>query len=434
MAQAILMASLTPSMDGGKLVEWNVKIGDKVAFGDKIAEGEADKGTTGIEYTGEDPGTILYLRTIDDQVIPLGGLIAVVGNAGEDFSALLAPIAPAQPAVVATPEPAVAQLAAPAQPAATPAPVIAQPIAPAQPAAVATTPDAATTDRLKASPLAKTIAKTNGISHETLSTIKGSGDGGRIIKQDIDNYTANLSQSPPPAAAPIPIAPSHGYTDTPVSQMRQVIAKRLSESKFSAPHFYLTIVVNMDNAMQTRKQINLLPDTKVSFNDMVIKACASALTKHPIVNSSWLGNAIRQNHSINIGVAMSVPDGLFVPVIQNANQKGLAAIASEVKVFAAKAKDKKLQPTDWQGNTFTISNLGMMGIEEFTAIINPPDACILAVGAIVEKPIVKNGSITTANLMKLTLSCDHRVIDGAVGAAFLQTLKIMLEEPVTMLA
>jgi pyruvate dehydrogenase E2 component (dihydrolipoamide acetyltransferase) len=288
--------------------------------------------------------------------------------------------------------------------------------------------------RIKASPLARKLAAEKGID---ISKISGSGDGGRIIKSDIDNYKPAAAS--PGATEPAPRASGgggeapRGFKEVPVSQMRKVIAKRLAESKFSAPHFYLTMSIDMDKAVESRAKINETSKVKISFNDFVLKACAVALKQHPAVNSSWLGDKIRTNYDINIGVAVAVEEGLLVPVVRAADTKPLSQIATEVKDFAQRAKDKKLQPADWEGNTFTISNLGMFGIEEFTAIINPPDACILAVGGISQVPVVKNGAVVPGNVMKVTLSCDHRVVDGATGAAFLQTLKGLLEEPLRML-
>jgi pyruvate dehydrogenase E2 component (dihydrolipoamide acetyltransferase) len=290
--------------------------------------------------------------------------------------------------------------------------------------------------RVLASPLAKKLAADKGID---ISKVAGSGDGGRIIKRDIDNYVpaAGGAQAGETAAQPGKAAPAVAgqvsFEDVPVSQMRKVIAKRLSESKFTAPEFYLTMDINMDKAVESRARINEVAPVKISFNDMVLKACAIALKQHPKVNSSWMGDKIRVNHHVNIGVAVAVEEGLLVPVVRFADLKSLSQIGTEVKEFAKKAKDKKLQPADWEGSTFTISNLGMFGIEEFTAIINPPDSCILAVGAINQVPIVKNGQIVVGNTMKVTLTCDHRVVDGATGAAFLQTLQGLLEEPLRML-
>jgi pyruvate dehydrogenase E2 component (dihydrolipoamide acetyltransferase) len=290
--------------------------------------------------------------------------------------------------------------------------------------------------------LARMIAKERGID---LNAVKGTGDGGRIVKKDVENYTPAAASAPAFSAAPAAstAAPSvsipqyvgeEKYSEVSVSQMRKTIARRLSESKFTAPHFYLTIKVDMDNAIQARNRINEVAPVKVSFNDLVIKAAAVALKKHPAINASWLGDKIRYNEHVNIGVAVAVDEGLLVPVVRFADGKSLSHISAEVKDFAQKAKNKKLQPADWEGSTFTISNLGMFGIDQFTAIINTPDSCILAVGGIQEVPVVKNGAVVPGNIMKITLSCDHRVVDGATGAAFLQTLKGLLEEPVRLLA
>ncbi|MBS1972958.1 MAG: 2-oxo acid dehydrogenase subunit E2, partial [Bacteroidetes bacterium] len=273
------------------------------------------------------------------------------------------------------------------------------------------------------------LAQEKGID---ISKVAGTGDGGRIVKSDIDNYKAVDSQQPTVAAQQMP-AGQVSFDEAPVSQMRKVIAKRLAESKFSAPHFYVTMSIDMDKAVESRAKLNETASVKISFNDIVLKAVAVALKKHPAVNSSWLGDKIRINHHVNIGVAVAVEDGLLVPVVRFADTKSLAQIATEVKDFAQRAKNKKLQPADWEGSTFTISNLGMFGVEEFTAIINPPDACILAVGGISQVPVVKNGAVVPGNVMKVTLSCDHRVVDGATGSAFLQTLKSLLEEPLRML-
>jgi pyruvate dehydrogenase E2 component (dihydrolipoamide acetyltransferase) len=290
-------------------------------------------------------------------------------------------------------------------------------------------------DRVKASPLAKRLAEEKGVD---ISSIKGSGDNGRVIKRDVDSYSPSAATAAPAKTASSPAAATitgtEGYTDTPLTQMRRIIAQRLAESKFSAPHFYLRMTITMDNAMEARKAINLVSSEKVSFNDLVIKACAMALRKHPAVNSSWMGDFIRQNHHIHIGTAVAVDEGLIVPVVRFADQKSLSQISAEAGSLIEKARTKKIQPNEFTGNTFTISNLGMMDIDEFTAIINPPDSCILAVGKITPTPVVENGQMVIRHLMKLTLSCDHRVVDGAVGSRFLQTLKTYLENPVTMLA
>jgi pyruvate dehydrogenase E2 component (dihydrolipoamide acetyltransferase) len=352
---------------------------------------------------------------------PVDSIIAVVGAPGEDFKSLLgsAPVASA-PAPVATPETSA--------PATTVAPVVE---APAATAATVAQPTAihADGDRLKASPLAKKLAAEKGIN---INDINGSGENGRIVKKDIETFTPATTTTAAPVATTV-AAGTESFHEVNVSQMRKTIAARLGESKFSAPHFYLTLEINMDKATQAREQMNTVSDVKISMNDLVIKAAAAALRKNPNINSSWLGTKIRYNHHIHIGVAMAVEDGLLVPVVRFADNKSLSQISSEVKEYGKKAKEKKLQPQDWAGNTFTISNLGMFGIDEFTAIINPPDACILAVGTVKDTVGVVNGEIKPVKTMKVTLSCDHRVVDGAMGAQFLKTLKEFLEEPYRLL-
>ncbi len=410
MAEVIRMPKMSDTMTEGVIAAWHKKVGDQVKSGDILADVETDKAT--MELENFENGVLLYIGVENGASVPVNAIIAIVGKAGEDYKSLLDGPAPA-------PTPA-------ENPASTekssPAPVQAAVSAPA-PTAIATGDD-----RLKASPLARKMAEEKGID---LSQLQGSGDNGRIVKRDIENAPAASTASAPAFAATVG---QEAYTEVAVSQMRKTIARRLAESKFSAPHFYLTIDIDMEAAMAARTEINAVASAKVSFNDMVIKASAMALRKHPKVNSSWLGDKIRFNQHVHIGVAMAVEEGLLVPVVRFADNKPLSQIAGEVKVYAGKAKEKKLQPSDWEGNTFTISNLGMFGIEEFTAIINPPDACILAVGAIRETPVVKNGQLAVGHRMKLTLSCDHRVVDGASGAEFLQTLKNLLEAPVRMLA
>lgn len=416
MAEVIRMPKMSDTMTEGVIAEWHKKEGDKVKPGDILADVETDKAT--MELENFEAGTLLYIGVKKGEAVPVNAIIAIVGKEGEDFKALIA--SESTPAEAKS-EAAPAKEAAPAAKAET---AVSAPVA--APAPVAASSD---DDRLKASPLARKIAEDKGIDLRDLS---GSGDGGRIVKRDLDNYTPAAAAASAPSFASV--VGEEKYTEMVVSQMRKTIARRLAESKFSAPHFYLTIDIDMDKAMAARTQINEVASAKVSFNDMVIKASALALRKHPKINSSWLDDKIRFNQHINIGVAMAVEEGLLVPVVRYADNKPLSQIASEVKVFAGKAKDKKLQPSDWEGNTFTISNLGMFGIEEFTAIINPPDACIMAVGAIRQEPVVKNGQVVPGNCMKVTLSCDHRVVDGASGAEFLQTFKQLLEEPVRMLA
>lgn len=419
MAEVVRMPKLSDTMEEGVVAEWHKNIGDKVESGDLLAEIETDKAT--MEFESFQDGVLLHIGVEKGKAAPVDSILAILGEAGEDVSAILKAEeagAPAQnePTTEAPKEEAVktAEVAKP------------EPLKAAAPAnnqtPVTTSPDSSN-GRVKASPLAKALAKEKGID---INTVNGSGDGGRIVKRDIDNYV-------PSAVSASAIAGQESFTEQPVSQMRKVIANRLAESKFSAPHFYLTMEIDMDNAIAARKSINATGDVKVSFNDMVVKATAMALKKHPAVNSSWLGDKIRTNNHVHIGVAVAVPDGLLVPVVRFADSKGLSQIGAEVKDYAEKARNKKLQPQDWEGNTFTISNLGMYGIEEFTAIINPPDACILAVGGIKQKPVVKDGAIVPGNTMKVTLSCDHRVVDGATGSEFLLTLKNYLENPVMML-
>ncbi|NSL88619.1 pyruvate dehydrogenase complex dihydrolipoamide acetyltransferase [Chitinophaga sp. Mgbs1] len=417
-ATVIRMPLLSDTMTEGKIVAWNKKVGDVVKSDDVLAEVETDKAT--MEVIGYADGTLLYVGVKEGEAAKVNGIIAIVGKAGTNVDPILA----AENAAPA----ATAGAAAPAADG-TPAPAAAVAEAPA---AAANTADG----RVKASPLAKKLAAEKGID---INQVAGTGDNGRIVKKDVDNFVPSAAPAAAKPAAGAPAAPAfvpagqEGYTDTPLSQMRKVIAKRLSESKFTAPHFYLKIDVNMDKAMEARKAINEISPAKISFNDMVIKACALALRQHPDVNSSWMGDFIRHNHHVHIGSAVAIEDGLIVPVIRFADQKTLSQIATEAKGLYDKAKNKKLQPQDFSGNTFTVSNLGMLGIDEFTAIINPPDSAILAVGGIKETAVIENGQVKIANIMKLTLSCDHRSVDGAVGARFLATLKTYLENPVTML-
>lgn len=420
MAEIVRMPKLSDTMTEGTVASWNKKVGDKVKSGEVLAEIETDKAT--MEFESFQDGVLLYIGVEKGKTAKVDSILAILGKEGEDVAALIA----SESAV---------ETASPASPA--PVAVVAQAAASAPPAATATIAPAATTTishesngRLKASPLAKKIANEKGID---INHVAGSGDGGRIVRKDIENFNPSSTSSKTLNAPVFVPAGTESFTEENVSQMRKTIARRLAESKFSAPHFYLTMEINMDNAMAARKSINDSGDVKISFNDMVVKAAAMALTKHPKVNSSWRGETIRYNQHVHVGVAVAVDEGLLVPVVRFANEKGLSQIGAEVKVFAEKAKSKKLQPSDWEGNTFTISNLGMFGIDEFTAIINPPDSCILAVGGIKSVPVVKNGAVVPGNVMKVTLSCDHRVVDGASGAAFLQTLKSYLENPVMML-
>ena len=408
MAEIVKMPKLSDTMEEGVVSKWHKKVGDKVKSGDLLAEIETDKAT--MDFESFQDGVVLYIGVEEGKGAPVDSILCILGKEGEEYASLLSGAAAPSPAAKEEP-------------------------APSAPVAVASAPAEVTSvssddARTKASPLAKKIASEKGID---LNQVSGSGDGGRIVKRDIENFSPAASASSSKSTAASASVGVESYTEENVSQMRKVIARRLAESKFSAPHFYLTIAVDMDNAMAARSSMNAGGDVKISFNDFVVKAASMALRKHPTINSSWLGDKIRHNHHVNIGVAMAVEDGLLVPVVRFADNKSLAQISTEVKEYSVKAKSKKLQPHDWEGNTFTISNLGMFDIEEFTAIINPPDACILAVGSIKQIPVVKNGAVVPGNVMKLTLSCDHRVVDGASGAAFLKTLKDYLEQPVLML-
>ncbi len=422
------MPKLSDTMTEGVVAKWHKKVGDKVKSGEILAEIETDKAT--MEFESFYDGVLLHIGVPEGKTAAVDSLLAVFGKEGEDISKLLAEAAGAAPkeqaqevkAPAAAPAPAPA--AAPASPAPAPAPApAAAPAARAAAPSVGAAPVSNGSGRKHASPLAKRLAEEKGID---IGRVKGSGPDGRVTKRDIEGYTGGgMGYSAPQVES---------FTEVAVSQMRKTIARRLAESKFSAPHFYLTLEIPMDRAMQVREAINasIAPD-KISFNDLVIKAAAVALKQHPKVNSSWLGDRIRYNEHVHIGVAVAVEEGLLVPVVRFADGKPLRTIGAEVRDMAKKAKEKKLQPADWEGNTFTISNLGMFGIEEFTAIINPPDACILAVGGIVEKPVVRNGAIVPGHTMKVTLSCDHRVVDGATGAAFLNTFKGLMEEPALLL-
>ena len=408
MAEIVRMPRLSDTMTEGTVAQWHKKVGDPIAEGDLLAEIETDKAT--MEFESFQEGVLLHIGVEEGATAAVDSILAILGEKGEDVKSLLeADAMPTQIAEVEKPA-AVEKVSVPAP---VEIPVAAPVAAPFQ--------TSNTSGRTVASPLAKRLAQEKGLD---IATIAGSGDGGRIIKRDVDTYQA------PSVFASVN---QESFTEEPVSQMRKVIARRLAESKFSAPHFYLSVSVDMDNAIAARKAINALPDTKVSFNDLVVKACAMALREHPTVNSSWREDVIRRNQHVNIGIAVAVDDGLLVPVVRFTDTKSLTSISGEVKEYAQKAKDKKLQPADWEGSTFTISNLGMFGIDEFTAIINTPDACILAVGGIQQIPVVKDGQVVPGNVMKLNLSCDHRVVDGASGAAFLNTLKTYLQNPVTML-
>ncbi len=412
MAEVVTMPRLSDTMTDGVVAQWHKKVGDKVSEGDLLAEIETDKAT--MEFESFQEGTLLYIGVEEGVSAPVDSILAILGEKGEDIQSLLKagsnPSSTEQKAVNEKEEELVVSKE------------------PSKDIMEFETNSSEISDRVKISPLAKRIAEDKGLD---LKSIQGSGDGGRIVRRDVEGLDAtptNLESANHQATAGI-----ESYTEQNVSQMRKVIARRLSESKFSAPHFYLTIDIDMDKVWSERKTLAEATGTKVSFNDFVVKSCAMALRNHPYVNGSWLGDKLRFNNHIHIGVAVSVEEGLLVPVIRFADQKGLSAISSEVRDMAEKAKSKKLQPKDWEGNTFTISNLGMFGIEDFTAIINPPDSCILAVGAIRDEAVVKNGQVVPGKRMKVTLSCDHRIVDGVAGAQFLQEVKRNLENPLCML-
>ncbi|WP_338219084.1 pyruvate dehydrogenase complex dihydrolipoamide acetyltransferase [Algoriphagus sp. oki45] len=418
-ATVITMPKMSDTMQEGTIASWLKKVGDAVKAGEIIAEVETDKAT--MELESYEDGVLLYIGVEAGNSVPVDGVIAVIGEKGADFQTLLKAHEASGSAEEASEEPKTEAKEEPKKE------VKAEATTPSQPV------HTASGERVKASPLAKKIAEEKGFD---IRQVPGSGEGGRIVKKDVENFVptaATPSAIQAPGASSVPAIGQESYREEKVSQMRKTIAKRLAESKFGAPHFYLTMEINMDKAMEARKSMNEISPVKISFNDMVIKAAAAALRQHPKVNSSWLGDKIRYNDHIHIGMAVAVEEGLLVPVIRFADNLSLSQISNQAKTLGAKAKNKELQPKDWEGNTFTISNLGMFGIEEFTAIINPPDACILAVGGIKETVIVKDGQMKIGNVMKVTLSCDHRVVDGAVGSAFLQTLKSLLEDPVRIL-
>ena len=423
--EVILMPRLSDTMTEGVIADWHKKVGDSVKKGDILADIETDKATMELESYKE--GKLLYIGAQKGEKIAVNDLLAVIGDekkvnldsivaASKNKGGAAAPVAGEQPAGAAATG---VQTAAAGD---------------NDHSGLSVSADG----RIKASPLARKLAAEKGID---ISKVPGSGDNGRIVKKDVDSYTPAAvsatggASQPAQGGKPVITAPAGqvSYEDVPVSQMRKVIAKRLAESKFTAPHFYITMSIDMDNAVEARGKLNEVSPVKISFNDLVLKAVAVALKQHPAINSSWLGDKIRVNHHVNIGVAVAIEDGLLVPVVRFADTKSLSQIGAEVKDLAQRAKNKKLQPADWEGSTFTISNMGMFGVDEFTAIINPPDACILAISAIQQVPVVKKGAVVPGNVMKLTLSCDHRVVDGATGSAFLQTVKSLLEEPLRMM-
>lgn len=414
----IRMPLLSDTMKTGKIVAWNKNVGDHLKADDSLADVETDKAT--MDVVGYADGTLLYQGVNAGESAKVNDVIAIVGNAGTDISLFL-------PSILNESN-STSNLSNPSDSSS-----VQEAIISTSNSAFQSTNNNEIQDgeRIKASPLAKQIAKEKGID---LSQIVGSGDYGRIVKRDLENLQIRTkAQTQVVQSANMPFNGTETYTDIPLTQMRKIIAQKLAESKFTAPHFYLKTSIQMDALMSARKQINAMSDIKISINDMMIKAVALALTKHPEVNSSWMGDFIRQNHHIHIGSAIALPEGLIVPVIKYANQKTLSQIATDASQLYDKARNKKIQPQEFSGNTFTISNLGMMDIDEFTAIINPPDACILAVGKITQTPIVENGSVVIRNILKLTLSCDHRIVDGAVGAQFLQTLKSYLENPYSLI-
>jgi pyruvate dehydrogenase E2 component (dihydrolipoamide acetyltransferase) len=408
MAVAIKLPRMSDTMEEGTIVSWFVKVGDTVKSSEMIADVETDKAT--MELENFEKGEVLHLNVAEGETVPVETVIAIIGKKGEDFQHLLT--SDSIETVDETPK----ELEIPAE---EPQTTSAAPVK----ASVVSEPSTSSDVRVFASPLAKKMAEEKGIS---LSQVNGSGDNGRIVKKDIENFKPTTQNTTDAIGV-------ESFEDVSITQMRKTIAKRLAESKFTAPHFYLTKEIRMDAVMDARKRMNEYSESKISVNDLVVKATALALKKHPNVNSSWLGDKIRRNYHVHIGVAVAVEDGLLVPVVRFADSKSLSQIGKEVKGLAGKAKNKELQPKDWEGNTFTISNLGMFGIDEFTAIVNPPDACILAIGSSKETVIVENGEMKPGHIMKVTLSCDHRVVDGVTGAKFLQTFQELLEEPVRLL-
>jgi len=407
--EVITMPRLSDTMTEGKVAKWHKNVGDTVKEGDLLAEIETDKAVQ--DFESEFSGVLLKKGVEEGGAAPVDSVLAMIGPAGTDVSAVGA----AKPAAASTEKPTEQKTEAKAEEKAAPA------------------ASASSSDRVAISPLAKKMAQDKGVD---INAVQGSGENGRIVKKDIENYQPSAKSAAPAASAAAQVAVSFVQgedTETQNSQVRNIIAKRLAESKFSAPHYYLMVEINMDKAIEARKEINSLPDTKISFNDMIIKATAVALRKHPQVNSSWAGDKIIHRGNINVGVAVAIPDGLVVPVLKNTDQMSYTQISAAVKDMAGRAKSKGLKANEMEGSTFSISNLGMFGIETFTSIINQPNAAILSVGAIIEKPVVKNGQIVVGNIMKLSLACDHRVVDGATGAQFLQTLKTYLESPLTLL-
>ena len=457
------MPRLSDTMTEGVIAAWHVKVGDTVSNGDLLAEVETDKATMDVESFFD--GQVLHIGVDEGDGIPVGDLLIVIGEEGEDVKPIIAKYQNGsggeEEEAGSGGESQTSDSDADSKSEEAPVNAEVEPFAPKQETQQSgsqtssqgggqqTSPAPASQDngshtesgRIKASPLAKAMAKDRGID---LSQVQGSGDSGRIVKRDIETYEppaqpaaapAQTKQEAPAQQQPMmPVATGQeSYDEVRVSQMRKTIARRLADSKFTAPHFYVTMEIDMTQAIEVRKKLNEISPVKISFNDMVIKAAAASLRQHPGINAAWMGDKIRKNHHVHIGMAVAIDDGLLVPVIRFADTKGLSTIANESKSLAGKARNRELQPQDWEGNTFTVSNLGMFGVDEFTAIINPPDACILAIGGIIDKPVVKDGEVVPGKIMKVTLSCDHRVVDGAMGAAFLQTLKQLLEDPTRML-
>jgi len=416
MAEIVRMPKLSDTMTEGVVAAWHKKVGDDVESGELLAEIETDKAT--MEFESFQDGVLLYIGVETGDAAPVDGVLCILGKKGENIKKLLAESAKATSTKSNSSSDDITSASV-----SSPEVMQQKPQVASAPVAVATPAYRTPNTRVIASPLAKKLADKLGLS---LDRIPGSGEGGRVVKSDVENFKMA-------SASGMPVISQEKFSEVGISQMRKTIARRLAESKFSAPHFYLSISIDMSNAIQARNAINAQGLYKISFNDMVVKAAAVGLRKNPAVNSSWLEDKIRYNEHVNIGVAVAVEDGLLVPVVRFADSKSFATIGEEVRDFAGKAKDKTLQPSDWEGSTFTISNLGMFGIESFTAIINPPDACILAVGGISDVPVVKNGDVVPGHVMKVTLSCDHRVVDGATGASFLQEFKNLLENPVLML-
>ena len=413
MAEIVRMPALSDTMTEGTLVAWHKNVGDKIKSGDLLAEIETDKAV--MEFQSPFDGILLHIGIEAGNAVPVNDIIAIIGKAGEDVNAILSG---------AGNNSATAKTESPAQ-------EVIETITAAFTQPVQSIVSSDDDSRVKASPLAKSMAKEEGVD---LSKVAGSGDEGRIVKKDVEAFIENNKTPVETKTVSVQQTATDGaYEDVTLTQMRKTIARRLGESMFTAPHFYLTMEICMDKLIETRKQLKKLSEDSISFNDFIIKACAKALQKNPGINASWLGDRIRYYKYVNIGVAVAMEEGLVVPVVRNADAKSLSQISNEVKTLAEAARERKLQPQDMTGNTFTISNLGMFGIEEFTAIINPPDACILAVGGISKRLVLENEQVKETNLMKVTLSCDHRVVDGAIGAKFLQTLKATLEEPLRLI-